>query len=326
MKKPTVSLIIGVYNVEDVVIKSLKSVYVQTYPISEIILIDNHSSDNSVAVIRRFFERHKKIPYTIVKRKQTYGISESYNLGARLAKSSYIVTLHSDSVLPSRFELERLMRPFIEKKNQYIASMPLVVHRKYEWYSYNFWQKCLFAQVVGCQSHSLNGKFDAYVRTSYLSLGGYDTRHFSHSVGSEDADMHFRVSRLGAIAHSKARVIHMHPRNEAYFVHDWIIRRKFLANAYAAQLRLHWRDMSLFSILVFFFKPVLVCALLLTFWMPYAWIGVGVFPFLYMNIMFRDSTTRSQREIIVLPFVVWYLLVAESVWMLRSLFQPAIKV
>lgn len=316
MKQSTVTIIVTVYNVESVLKQVLQSIVSQTYPIEKIILVDNHSSDQSVAVANDFAKRHKKIPIEVIKREKTYGVSDSYNLGAELAKTEYIVTLHSDSLLPTPDELSHLMKPFA--KESCIAAMPIVVHRKKEWDEYNFWQKCLFAHVVGKQGHALNGKFDAYKREAFLSLGGYDTDRFNHFIGSEDADMGFRLKKAGRIAKTNAHTVHVHGKDPSYRLGDWIARRKFLAVSYGRQIQLHSHEMGLFGLTQFFVKPGLV---LISFFALRNWIFILpllLFPFLYMHTMFIDNHTRRDPQIIILPFIIIYLVIMESIWMFYS--------
>ncbi|MEK7577114.1 MAG: glycosyltransferase [Patescibacteria group bacterium] len=315
---PTVTIIIPVYKVERVLADVLKSIYGQTYPIQKMLLIDNHSPDRSVAVAQAFIKMHHRIPIKIIQRKKTYGLSHSYNLGAALARSKYIVTLHSDSTLPTKFELARLMSPFVYKKN-FIAAMPNVVHRKIEWDKYNFWQKCLFASVVETKRHSLNGKFDAYDRDIFLSVGGYDTKNFDHYIGSEDADMNFRLASLGKIAVTNARVVHLHGRDINYSMQDWVKRRKFLAISYALQIRLHWREMGV-GFIPFLVKPMLVVLTILSFVYPLFVLPLIIFPFWYMWTMFTDSVSRRDRNILLLPIVVICLVFLETFWMTKGLF------
>jgi len=327
MKHAEVTVIIPIYNVETVVRGVLESVYAQTYPIHEIILIDNHSADRSVDVVQSFFQKRKKIPYRLIRRKKTYGLSDSYNLGADLSKTAYIVTLHSDSFLPGPSELTKLMKPFNSADSaMYVASIPVVVHRMHEWNQYSYWQKCLFAQVVGKSSWSLNGKFDAYKKDVYVKIGGYDTASFNNETGSEDADMHFRLKKQGEIAKTTANVVHAHGMNPNYSLSDWIRRRKFLARTYAVQLRLHWREMGTGGVLVFFIKPALVVLSIASILHPVFLLPVLVFPFVYMRPIFMSKLTRRDIRSIAVPFIVVYLIFAESVWMLRSLFSEEYRV
>lgn len=317
MKHPVVTIIVTVHNVESVLEGVLQSLVLQTYPMRKILLIDNRSTDRSVAVAKKFIKLHKRIPMRIIRRKRTYGLSDSYNLGAKLAKTEYIVTLHSDSLLPTKYELGRLMKPFT--KENFIAAMPVVVHRKKEWKQYNFWQKCLFAHVVGRQEHGLNGKFDAYKRDVFLSLGGYDTKHFSHSIGAEDADMGFRLKKVGRIAKTNARVVHLHGKHPSYSLDDWLAQRKFLATTYGRQLQLHAQDMGLFDLTLFFVKPVLVMVSVLALWNWAFILPLALFPFVYMRNMFTDHLSRRDPRIMILPFIVIYLVFAETAWMGYSL-------
>lgn len=315
MKQSSVTIIVAMYNVESVLESVLQSIVSQTYPVVEVLLIDNRSTDRSVAVAEKFISCHKRISIRIVRREKTYGISDSYNLGAELAETEYIVTLHSDALLPTRYELSRLMESFEKDPYGYVAAMPIVVHRKKEWNQYNFWQKCLFAHVVGSEQHALNGKFDAYNRVVFLSLGGYDTKHFSHFIGSEDADMHFRLKKVGRIAKTNARVVHLHGRDPSYGLHDWLARRKYLTIAYGRQLELHARDMGLFGLVPFFVKPILALVSVLALWNWVFILPLALFPFFYMYRMFTDSLSHRDPQIIMLPFVVIYLVFAETLWM-----------
>ena len=318
MKQFAVTIVVSVYNVESVLNQVLQSIVLQTYPVREVLLIDNRSTDQSVVVADKFIKQHKRVPMRIIRRDRTYGISESYNLGAKLAKTDYIVTLHSDSMLPTRYELARLMVPLEKDPHGYIAAMPIVVHRKKEWEQYNFWQKCLFAHIVGRQEHALSGNFDAYKRAVFLSLGGYDTKHFNNFIGSEDADMHFRLKKAGNIAKTNARVVHMHVNDPSYRLGDWLARRKFLAISYGRQLQLHVQDMGPLALAPFFVKPALALVSVLALWNWVYILPLLLFPFFYMSVMFRSPETNRDSRILLLPFIIIFLVFYETYFMLYS--------
>src|SRR3989344_1974370 len=103
-------------------------------------MIDNYSPDKKVQTIERFKKKYKKIPMQLIKRDKTYRVADSFNLGAKLAKGTYIVNMHSDCVLPTKNELKKLMAPFI-KDPSIDLSAPCVVLPKSIWKKYNFWQK-----------------------------------------------------------------------------------------------------------------------------------------------------------------------------------------
>ncbi len=317
-KALSVSIVVPVYNAESVLWSCLSSMIHQDYPFREIIIIDNHSTDNSMMIVKRFKERHMNINIRIVRRKKSFGVSSSYNLGAKLASGDYIVTLHSDSLLPSSKELRNLIGPFIGDTSV-IATGPLLIHPKKIWLKYNFWQKCLLATAVGTEISSGNGKFDCYKKTIFQNQGGFDEKRFTHAIGTEDADLHLRIAKIGRIVTTNARVIHNHPPEPKYSLQNWIARRKFLAVSYGRHIQLHFKELK--SALIFFlFKPILVIISLLTPFSPIFIVPIFLFPFLYMPKMFIEPSTLKDPRILLLPFIIIFLVYYETFWELKSLF------
>ncbi len=320
-----VTVIMPVFNVEAIVRKALESLLRQEYTIEQVVVIDNHSPDRTVSVVRQFMRRHTNVSIRIIERDKTYGVSESYNFGANVARTKYIVMFHPDGLLPTKKELTKLMRPFSENP-KVIAAGPQLLHRFTEWKTYNFWQKCLFASVVGTTISSGNGKFDAYNRKAYLQIGGYNTKQFAHTVGSEDADMYIRLRKVGVVVNSSAQVIHAHPKEHNYSLKDWIARRRFLAVSYGRFLQLHLSDMTHppYGLLV---KPLLILFTLLGFIYPVFLLPILAFPFVYMRVMFRSQHTNRNPRILVLPAIVIFLVFYETYYMLYSfLFLKARRV
>lgn len=314
----SISIIVPVYNAENVLWSSLSSIIRQDYPFQEIIIIDNHSLDNSMRIANRFKESHININIKIVRRKKSFGVSSSYNLGAKLAHGDYIVTFHSDSLLPSGQELRKLIRPFVDDIDV-IATGPLLVHPRKIWLKYNFWQKCLLATAVGTEISSGNGKFDCYKKAIFINLGGFDEKRFTHSIGTEDADMNLRLAKIGKIVKTDARVIHNHPSEPMYSLNDWIARRKFLAISYGRHLQLHLKELK-FALIYFLLKPILTLISLLIIFNPIFIVPIFLFPFLYMPKMFIEPSTLKDPRIFLLPFIIVLLVYYETFWELKSLF------
>lgn len=92
-----VSIIIPVYNVEKYLCECLESVIGQTYRETEIICVDDGSTDNSIAIIEKYMiqdARIKKIAY-----EENKGVSYARNQGLKVAKGKYIYFLDSDDIL-----------------------------------------------------------------------------------------------------------------------------------------------------------------------------------------------------------------------------------
>jgi GT2 family glycosyltransferase len=97
------SIIILNYNTKDLIINCINSIvdqYKQELDkgIFEIILVDNASSDNSVAAISNFkFQILNKDSLKLIESKENLGFSKGCNLGAANAKGDYLLFLNSDT-------------------------------------------------------------------------------------------------------------------------------------------------------------------------------------------------------------------------------------
>ena len=93
-KKPTVSVIIPIYNRAHLVGRSIQSVLNQTYKDFEIIVVDDGSTDNTEDTIREFQKKDKRIKY--IRRKKNKGSSAARNTGIKAAGGEYIAFQDSD--------------------------------------------------------------------------------------------------------------------------------------------------------------------------------------------------------------------------------------
>lgn len=92
MKK--VSVCIVTYNSEDDIISCLEAVMHQTYPLLEIIVIDNASLDHSFEVVSQFAVQHNNI--SVFKNKVNNGFAGGQNQAIGLSKGDYVVVLNPD--------------------------------------------------------------------------------------------------------------------------------------------------------------------------------------------------------------------------------------
>lgn len=99
---PLVSVIIPLYNHAPYIRNCLHSVYRQTYPAVELIVIDDGSRDASAAVAERYLRR---CPYPQrLLRQENRGTAPTINRGIDLSRGRYISVLNSDD----RYHRERL--------------------------------------------------------------------------------------------------------------------------------------------------------------------------------------------------------------------------
>ncbi len=109
MKK--VSVIIPIHNSEKYLEECIDSVINQTYKELEIIVVDDHSIDSSLSIIKKKNDHRVKI-YSL---KENNGASYARNLGIKKSTGDYICFIDSDDYwLPNKIEKQLA---FIEENN-----------------------------------------------------------------------------------------------------------------------------------------------------------------------------------------------------------------
>lgn len=91
-----ISIIIPVYNVEKYILKTIESVINQTYYNTEIILVDDGSTDNSSKICDEFSKRDNRI---CVIHQENQGLSAARNIGTNLATGDFVFYLDGDDYL-----------------------------------------------------------------------------------------------------------------------------------------------------------------------------------------------------------------------------------
>lgn len=94
---PLVTIICLCYNHERFLAEALDSVLAQTYANLEIIVVDDCSTDGSVAVIERYLQRHPRLRF--VSTGKNRGNCTAFNLGWRLSKGEFVIDFATDDVL-----------------------------------------------------------------------------------------------------------------------------------------------------------------------------------------------------------------------------------
>ncbi len=93
---PLFSIIIPLYNKEQSIRNTISSILKQTYDNFEIIVIDDGSTDNSLAIVKEINDSRIK-----VFSKKNGGVSSARNYGINKAKGTYILFLDADDILLS---------------------------------------------------------------------------------------------------------------------------------------------------------------------------------------------------------------------------------
>lgn len=89
----SLSVVIPNWNGKDVILDCLKSVYAQDLKPSEVIVVDNGSSDGSAELIRQNFP-----DVQIIGMKKNIGFAGGVNVGIKAARSKYVFLLNNDAI------------------------------------------------------------------------------------------------------------------------------------------------------------------------------------------------------------------------------------
>lgn len=102
-KTPLVSIIVPVYNAAAYLERCVKSILQQTYAHIQLILVNDGSTDDSLAICRRYAKQDKRV---VVLDKENTGVSDSRNHGIQRAEGAYVQFVDSDDwLVPNATEL-----------------------------------------------------------------------------------------------------------------------------------------------------------------------------------------------------------------------------
>lgn len=100
MKKPIkISVIVPVYNMELYLEKCLHSLLKQTYPHTEIVVVDDGSKDSSWTLLQQFADQ----PNVHLYQKENGGLSDARNFGIAKASGDYLAFVDSDDWVEDTF-------------------------------------------------------------------------------------------------------------------------------------------------------------------------------------------------------------------------------
>lgn len=256
MTETPVTIIVTGRNSETTILPCLESLASQDWPIDEILVFDNGSTDSSPKLVGDFAQR-SKVPVRLIDGGANGFICSAFNRGAKMAKSEILVLCHSDGMIPSTGELRKLIQPLMEDP-QAVAAYPRLLMPREVWNRFPFWQKFLFVRAVDSTAHSRCAIFDAVRKDVYLKTGGFDEKLFyaGCGYGGEDNDAQVRIGRYGRQLMTEAKAVHLHNFSPNYGFRNYLAFRKLLARTYGMQLR--WQHGVLAaSDLLFFVRPAL---------------------------------------------------------------------
>lgn len=313
-KGMNISVIIPVYNGSSTISSTIKSLYTAKSTIREVIIINDGSSDGSEHSILTLTKKLKGIQWHYIHHKKPEGLAYCYNEGIVRAKNRFVLTLHQDMIL-EKDTIRDIQEPFSRNELGDIAASISGSNYPFSiWETYPFWQKCLFSRFVGKAIFVFDGKCTLYNKSLLLKAGLFDNTH--HRTAGEDGDMRYRLTIIGKIVQSKAKVIHLHSAESNFPLKKYIAKHAQLAEAQGVLLRRHGLSYYLpRSFVETFFREILVIGvciptiriwffgLILLYSIVYTW-----------NVYIYCKDLRC----IILPFINIYLLIVSLYYSIRG--------
>ena len=117
MEKEKVSIIVPMYNAEKFIGKTIESVLAQTYQNWEMLIMNDVSTDNSLAIVSVYAKKDERIK--IVNTEKNVGVVKGRNFLIDLASGKYIAFLDADDYWHNE-KLEKQIK-FMKEKNASIS-------------------------------------------------------------------------------------------------------------------------------------------------------------------------------------------------------------
>lgn len=179
----TVSILMPAFNASKFIEQAIQSILNQTYSDIELLIADDQSTDDTLAIIERYAKSDKRI--SVFSNKQNLGYLQTWNLLIGRAKGEYITFQDADDfAAPTR--IEKLVNAFKEDpalgvvgSNIYWIDIHNTITKSSDF-------KLAHSDIVAAMpdSYEFIGSALMIKREAYQSVGGYHP--FFDRIGSED--------------------------------------------------------------------------------------------------------------------------------------------
>lgn len=212
-----ISLIIPVYNREDLIGETIDCALKQNQSFSEIIVVNDGSSDGTGKILKEF-SKYIRVIHT-----SNQGVQAARNTGVAASKTNLVALCDSDDLLlPSYVET---IYPWLEKRKEIdilYCNFLNFTDKKFTADKFSLAPKFFFAEaekeneflfnIPDLYKRSLNFQpfFStgvAFRKSFYMRIGGYDTRF--NRVGAEDWEFTLRAILAGNVAACTTPLCHI---------------------------------------------------------------------------------------------------------------------
>jgi GT2 family glycosyltransferase len=201
---PSVSIVVVNFNGKELLKQCLHTLLETNYPNYEVVVVDNASTDGSIAEIERFFSSDPHINF--VRNHKNAGHAEGCNIGARMTEGRFLVFLDSDIEFRDADWLWELVRVMEGDETVGVAQAKLVLAEDMNRLDY----VCVavdalgtWAATYGLKEGGIRENFEILAASSgccivrrkvFVEAGGFDPDYF---IYDDDTDLSLRVRLLG---------------------------------------------------------------------------------------------------------------------------------
>ncbi len=228
---------------------------------SEIIIVDNHSSDDSCAMVKKYFPEIK-----LVENKENVGFSKANNQGVAIAKGAYVCILNPDIAVPknvfkkslefanTKSDLGALGVRLIDGTGNFLPESkrnipkPKVVFNKITGIksTKNSYYASQIDQTEIGEVSVLVGAFMLLKTTVYKEVDGFDEEYFMYG---EDIDLSFKLLKAGYKNYYLGDITVLHYKGESTTKDKTYLKRFY--GAMHIFYKKHFKSNSIFKTLVF---------------------------------------------------------------------------
>ena len=183
--QPLISIIIITHNRKKILGEAIDSVLLQRYPHAEVIVIDNASTDGTVAWVQEHYPSVR-----VIRSEENRGVSGGRNIGIRESSGAYIVNLDDDAEFAEPTALERIAEIFAQDEQLAVVSFRIE----------NYVTRALtFSELPGPDLSMADREFETSYflggasvlrRTALETAGEFEE---SYMYGPEEVEMGYRI-------------------------------------------------------------------------------------------------------------------------------------
>jgi glycosyltransferase involved in cell wall biosynthesis len=226
-------VLICVFNGAKTLNDTLNSIKIQTTYVSEVVIVDDASSDKTHSIIKAWA---KKLPIKLVTNKKNLGLSKSLSYGMRFVTADWVFRIDADDVWKLN-HVKLLLKGIKQDRNIVLLSSQANLLSAHEM-RLGISSPCSNKNVrslLMCDNPLIHS-CTAFKKSAYFKVGGY------RNVKWEDYDLWIRLLSIGKLAFIESPTIH-------YLVNDKSLSR--IGYIDAIEARWHFQKLA---IKIFFFQ------------------------------------------------------------------------